>query len=616
MNLINNVANSSVEYEYKNWVLTATLTADSGYIIVSAYISYMHEDGYPTQANFVVDSEGTTATLTAEGFDTNTITITGTTIASGGGSWFRMWMDPYGSVTSASDSAMFFIPVLKGGKYTISGDLGETTLCRTGYVKGDVGISQTAYNTDRNTILPRTLEISDDATYFVIQVGQAIADEFKRTLMFEIDSVEIINNIEGATAVGVGDEDTYTITLTSNPPVKKKYINTDVIYTDIDGIESHSEITNLGYPNGRGEVIINNVDLSEPITINGVFTDAVLIEHNLTNCTTNIPEGYIAQGVTIEVIVTANEGTYFVTDPYISYINDEGGRIVIPLVVSGNTASVSITIGDFSDFSIWGDCVVVEVISKDYGAINVYKVTNEQISDFASKRFFTVTGTDPETGNTIMDIVDLGAYVDRIKRLYVPIADGASDVIRCGEYNTNIACTQPAEDRVLLDFGTVTIPYYNGDAVDYEATIKMFIPFIGFTDIDVNYTGRVLKLIYDVNVVTGFAVGKLYCDDMLIRVFDVEPSTNVIYRVVSTNISTIGSNAFDEQKQYGLEPFVIIERYESVTPERNNDSEVGIISSFTGYSLFTDIGLITDPKMLMSEQELIYDALRQGVYIE
>lgn len=514
MEVINNVANSSIVYDYTGGVLTVTLTADSGYVIESAYIEYMHDYGYPMNADFIVDSEGTTATCTATDVYDDEAYIYGTTVESGG-------------------------------------------------------------------------------------------------------AVEIINNIAGTTAVGTGDEDAYTITLTSDTPVRnKKYLDTDVIYTDLDGIEVHSEITNLGHPWGRGEVTINNVDLSKPITINGIFDYAVEVIHDLTNCTTNIPVGYIAQGTTIEVIVTANEGTEFTAPPQISYFDDNGIAYSIPLEVNGNTASVTFVMGDYDSITIWGDCEVVEVIGKDYGAINVYKVTNEQVSEFANKRFVKVVSTDPETGNAIIETIDLGSYVDRIKRLYVPITDGASDVIRCGEHNTNIACVQPAEDRVLLDFGTVTIPYYNGDAVDYEANIKMFLPFIGFTDIDVSYTGRELRLIYDVNVVTGFAVGKLYCDDMLVHVFDVEPSTNVIYKVVSDSISTIGSNTFDEQKHYGLEPFIIIERYESVTPERNNDSEVGRIGDFIGYSRFIDIGLITDPKMLMSEQELIYDALRQGVYIE
>lgn len=511
MKVINNVANSSVVYDYTNDVLTATLTADSGYIIVSAYIRYTTIYGLPVTKNFVVDSEGTTATLTADDIDEDSVTIMGETKSSAG-------------------------------------------------------------------------------------------------------EVEIINNIEGTTAVGAGDENEYTITLTSeHPDSNKKYLDTYVIYTDLDDVEVQIEIGNLE----QGKIIINNVDLSKPITINGVYEYAVKVVHVLTNCTTNIPEGYIAQGVTIDVIITANEGTDFVTAPRINYSdNITGLPHTIELEVNGNTATISLVIGDYDRLAIYGECKVVEAIDSNYGAINVYKVTNEQISEFANKRFVRTTNTDPDTGNPIIEVIDLGTYVNRIKRLYVPITDGASDVIRCGEHNTNIACVQPAEDRVLLDFGTVTIPYYNGDAVDYEANIKMFIPFIGFTAIDASYTGRELKLIYDVNIITGFAVGKLFCDDMLIQVFDVEPSTNVIYKVVSDSISTIGSNTFDEQKQYGLEPFIIIERYESVTPERNNDRQVGKIGDFIGYSRFTDIGLITDPKMLMSEQELIYDALQQGVYIE
>jgi hypothetical protein len=433
MEVINNVANCSMVYDYTDGVLTVTLTADEGYVIERAYIEYYYEGWYFKEVEFEV--QGKTATLTAEGVEEESITIEGTTV------------------------------------------------------------------------------------------------------------------------------------------------------------ESEGE----GEGEGEGEVEI---------------------VHNLTNCTTNIPEGYIAQGTTIEIIVTANEGTEFTAPPKITYRDENGFYNSLPMEVNGNTASISITLGDFSDFIIWGDCEVVEVIGKDYGAINVYKVTEEQVSEFANKRFVKVTSTDPDTDYTTIETIDLGRYVDRIKRLYVPITDGASDVIRCGEYNTNIACVQPREDRVLLDFGTVTIPYYNGDVVDYEANIKMFLPFIGFIDINVSYIGRELRLIYDVNVITGFAVGKLYCDDMLVHVFDAQPSTNVIYKVVSDSVSTIGSNTFDEHKHYGLEPFIIIERYESVAPERNNDSEVGRIGDFKGYSRFIDVGLIQDPKMLMSEQELIYDTLRQGVYIE
>ena len=513
MKLINNVPNTSVEYEFTDRVLTVILTADDDYIIESTVIEYMSPFGIESK-NFVIEEGGKKATVIVDDIFDDQPHITGTTIREG-------------------------VPV------------------------------------------------------------------------------DIINNIADTTAVGGGDEDTFTLTITSEiPGIDKKYIDTDVIYTNLDGIEEHSEIINLEpYPWGRGEVIINNVDLSKPITINGVFTDAVEITHDLTNCTTNIPEGYIAIGTTIDVTITANEGTEFIKVPQIIY-EQSGIFYNTDLEVNGNTASITFTVGDYIDVIIYGECVVVEVIGSDFGSINVYKLTDEQVEEFASKRFITLTDTDPATGSPVIELIDLGTYVDRIKRLYVPVTDGITDVIRCGEHNTNIECVQPKEDRVLLDFGTVTIPYYNGDTVDYEASVKMFLPFIGFIDLDVSYTGRELRLMYDVNVVTGFAVGKLFCDDMLVDVFDVEPATNVIYKVVSDGVSTIGNNTFDEQKQYGLEPFIIIKRYESVTPERNNDSVTGRIGDFAGYSRFIDVDTISNPKMLMSEQELIYDTLRRGVYIE
>ena len=67
----------------------------------------------------------------------------------------------------------------------------------------------------------------------------------------------------------------------------------------------------------------------------------------------------------------------------------------------------------------------------------------------------------------------------------------------------------------------------------------------------------------------------------------------------------------------GLEPYIILKWYESKNANgRNNDFKRGVISSFTGFNSFTDITPISAQNMLANEQQMIYNALQTGVYIE
>src|SRR5574337_510999 len=112
----------------------------------------------------------------------------------------------------------------------------------------------------------------------------------------------------------------------------------------------------------------------------------------------------------------------------------------------------------------------------------------------SAKRFFKITGTDPETGTPIYENIDLGAYVNNIHRVYTNIDTSSTDVIRCGNYNTGVTCHQPSEDKITLDLGTAVVPAHNEDNTDYESEIKLFIPFAGFVNLNNDYAGKTIAL--------------------------------------------------------------------------------------------------------------------------
>ena len=59
--------------------------------------------------------------------------------------------------------------------------------------------------------------------------------------------------------------------------------------------------------------------------------------------------------------------------------------------------------------------------------------------------------------NSITDTseINLGQYVNRIKRIFTTVPVAGNDVLKCGNYNTEISVKNPTSDVMLLDFGNV-----------------------------------------------------------------------------------------------------------------------------------------------------------------
>ncbi len=351
----------------------------------------------------------------------------------------------------------------------------------------------------------------------------------------------------------------------------------------------------------------------------------VEITANLTNCYADppLPE-WLEYGETLNITIKANPNTEFHTDsetekPTLTWNNEYGYYQSMELTVSPDKQTATgtkVLDADLTNFAVNADAFTVAVVGEKYGAINVYLVTLNELAEFSTKRFFKVTGNDPETGTPIYENIDLGAYVNNIRRVYTNIDASSTDVIRCGNYNTGVTCHQPSKDKITLDLGTAVVPAHNEDNTDYESEIKLFIPFAGFVNLNNDYAGKTIALQYVINVVTGNGVALLSCDGVVFQVEETEPSSEILYLSPSTQVKTVGGDDWNEMLFYGVEPYIYCKWYESASEGRNTDRQTGILGDFRGFNVFDDVTPIHTAEMIAKEQEMIYKALSDGVYIE
>ena len=434
----------------------------------------------------------------------------------------------------------------------------------------------------------------------------------------------VTNEIADTTEQHTYDGQTATFTVNGSYP-RYRFKQPTVNYTGTDGqpkaVQMEVEVLERG---SIATATVTDIDPTKPVTITGQYLYAIMIEPSLSNCYADpeLPE-HLFEGDTLSVVLKANPNTAFDdTDemkiPVFSYQDENGYYQNKPLTVSEDkqTATGQILLGDYQSMGVVAEAYPVAVVGEQYGAINVYLVTLDELAEFSKKRFFKETGSDPQTGAPIYENIDLGAYVNKIRRVYTNIGASSTDVIRCGNYNTGVSCHQPAQDKITLDFGTAVVPAHNEDNTDYESEIQIFLPFAGFVNLNNDYAGKTIALQYVINVVTGNGVALLSCDGVLFQVEETEPSSEIIYLSPSTQVKTVGGDDWNEMLYYGLEPYIYCKWYESASNGRNNDRQTGILGDFRGFNVFDDVTPIHTAEMLTEEQEMIYTALSDGVYIE
>lgn len=461
------------------------------------------------------------------------------------------------------------------------------------------------YKNTYNETVQGTMTVNGNVATFSVPVATNEEVTINGTFTPKPKELTITNHVSGTTASYVQNGENFDITLTGNTDGSYSVVPV-VSYKNESGTETTSEMN----VNGKTATFSVPVATNETVTITGTFTPEtpqkdVPVTYSLTNCTVSPQPQTVKTGDTLNLTVT----------PVINYKLDSCN-----LIWNDGTKDVTISVtGGIISFPVPDSCVSISIkavasiitpVGRNYGAINVYCVTLDNLDAFSKQRFFEIK--DDTQG--IYEEVNLGIYVNRIRRVFTNVPISGTDSLRCGNYNTGITVQTPEKDVIMLDFGDVSLTGLNGDSEDYNAQISVFIPCRGFVAVDSKYIGKTINLSFKVNVITGDAVAFLSCDGVVFQLENFSLSRDVIYKTGTTELNIVGGTQWDEQILYGLEPYVIITQNTTVNKPVNNTQETVTIGDVTGYAQFENVDLNT-VNLLVDEYNTIISELENGVYL-
>lgn len=421
-----------------------------------------------------------------------------------------------------------------------------------------------------------------------------------------VRELQITNNIQNTTANSVASETNYTVTVEGTE---------QGMFNGTPTITYGGKTYNMTVTNQTATAIVPIA--TESVIINGDYLlgNYIEVEYGLTNCEiVGDKPVKVKTGQSYTFNFRANPNAEL-TDIESNFIDDIGDAVVTHGTISEDKQTGSVTFEltqRATNLNVIANAdVVTPPTIKNYGAINVYIVTLDNLDEFAKKRFFTQTG-ETETGTSYSE-VNLGAYVNHIKRIFASVPVGGDDVLKCGNYNTGINVKYPDSDVMVLDFGNVELTGANGNNEDFNAQVQMFIPCRGVVTIDSKYIGKTINLTIKVNVITGDSVALLSCDGVTFQIESFSLSRDVLYRL-GTDLNVVGGEQWNEQILYGLEPYVLITENLTVDVPVNNTQENVTINAVTGFAQFANVNLNT-ANLLVDEYNEIVSQLETGVYL-
>ena len=459
---------------------------------------------------------------------------------------------------------------------------------------------------DGNRIINKSFNVSGNVGTLTVYCSEGDEITITGEFLSGAKELQITNNIANTTAKAVASETNYTVTVEGTA---------QGMFNGTPTITYGGETYEMTVNDQTATIIVPIA--TESVIINGEYLlgDFIEVDYGLTNCEivgdkpVKVKTG---QSYTFNFKANANAE---LTKIQANFIDNNGDTIVSNGTISEDkqtgTVTINVTTGA-TEFTVYANADVVQPPTiKNYGAINVYSVTLENLDEFSKKRFFKPTGEN-DTGTTYSE-VNLGEYVNRIKRIFVNIPVGGDDVLKCGNYNTGIKVKYPESDVILLDFGNVELTGTNGNNEDYNSQIQMFIPCRGVVSIDSKYMGKTVNLSIKVNVITGDSVALISCDNVPFQIESFSLSRDVIYRL-GTDLNIVGGEQWNEQILYGLEPYVLITENLTVNVPVNNTQENVIIGDVTGFAQFENVNLNT-VNLLVDEYNKIISELETGVYL-
>lgn len=136
--------------------------------------------------------------------------------------------------------------------------------------------------------------------------------------------------------------------------------------------------------------------------------------------------------------------------------------------------------------------------------------------------------------------------------LYATPTDAGSQNIVVGYLDTNISSPYVRDTVITIDCGSVTIPEYYRNALDYDAytDVDIYLPFVGFRKLSTNdVMGKSVNVVYNIDVITGTCVAFVYVDGRILYSFGGNCAVEI--PISSANFSSIISGVLSSVVSVG-----------------------------------------------------------------
>lgn len=448
--------------------------------------------------------------------------------------------------------------------------------------------------------------------------------------------MEVQNYLVNATTniTTVNPTDNLNIVITANQGYE--FTNESNLYVNVAGYRISDRYTNFTYSNNNTVASINinlkqiYIDDDVPpsdlhyLRFYGtaqavhVNTPDVIIDRQ-ENCTINAPSEIPVNSI-LNITATANENYIFETAPYITIsgagISPLQNKFYLTLSNDNKTATISFdfsehyTESELNDITIIGIFAVAapEIVYRNYGAINVYKVNDNILNQFAAKRF---------TDGQQLTPLNLGDNVITIKKYFFNISETVPNNIKCANYDTLINAATPLENIFIFDCGNITILPVQNNALDFENEMQIFLPFYGFANFSNDYINKEINLKYYINIVTAKGEIKLFYNNICVESWQITPCIDVNFKFL--NYDNLENNSNDLK---GLTPYVLVKRFNGFCSAFNSDNKnvrINTLSrgNFYKFDNITNLNLpyLASKSALETEYNLIIQQLKEGVIL-
>ena len=331
-------------------------------------------------------------------------------------------------------------------------------------------------------------------------------------------------------------------------------------------------------------------------------------------CSCNIEDGTLyTKTEEIKVSLTADEGYYFETEPYIYYW--ASGQLTKIYLISEETTdyktsyNVSFICDKGTDLYLKSTAVVIPTSDK-FGIITIYNPTADELRKIGNVRYHIWRG---ET-----QIVDLGNYISSLIKVFVNLPDNLKKQnVVLGGYDTEVPSAVVLNEIVETSCGSVNIRGKYGNVMDYQnSTIEIYLPFIGFQTLEPSKVmNQTIKLVYRTNVINGDSLALIYNDNnSLLYSFNCNLSFEIPYKTQG-GYDSRSKLAIESSYLHGFNPFVRIwynKPYNSASISANDD-RVAIVGNETGFISCSQV--FNTIKATTQEKEEIDRMLESGIIV-